>query len=141
MKNKIFIAILCVSVLTISCGKKKSEKKPPVKREVKTQPLVVKDTLPPVPEPEPEPEIIEKPQNKYFLIAGCFEVEENAYNFRDALVQQGYDAEIVNIPDGVYSTFYKVSYKGFSDRTEAFEQLAIERSQPDKENIWLLIKE
>jgi cell division protein FtsN len=140
MKNKISIAILCVSVLAISCGKKKPEKKPPVKREVKTQPVVVKDTLPPEPEPEPEPIVVEKPENKYFLIAGCFEVEENAYNFKDALIEQGYDAEIVKTPDDVYSTFYKVSYKGFSDRTEAFEELSIERSQPNKEDVWLLIK-
>lgn len=140
MTNKILIFYLLFTFLMVSCSK--NEKKKEVKREVVTQPIIKKDTLPEVPEPEPEVEVevVELPDNKYFLIAGSFTNENNATTYSDELIKQGYNSEVIVRRSGKNPDFYKVSYKGFSDKDEAYNQLANEQKLSEFPNVWLLIK-
>lgn len=139
MANKILVFSFLFSFLIISCDKKKEVEKKQVLREVVKQPVIKKDSIPTLPEPAQEPEVA-KPDNKYFLIAGSFSIEQNAIAFKNTLIEQGYDSEIILRYTNKSSKFYKVSYKGFLDKEEAFNQLSHERKQPNNENVWLLIK-
>lgn len=139
MTYKILPFILFIATITFSCGKKNKEVQ--VKHEVVTTPVIKKDTIPPAPEPEPEPEpiIVEAPANKYFLISGSFSSKNNAETYKNELIQQGYDSEVIIRKTGRNQEFYKVSYKGFVDRDKAFNQLSTERKLPNNEDVWLLI--
>ncbi|TLX77168.1 SPOR domain-containing protein [Labilibacter sediminis] len=140
MINRILIFSLLIIFMAISCGKKKEEEKKQVKREVVKKQVVKKDTVPPTPKPEPKPQVVETPDNKYFLIAGSFSKEQNAITFKNELIEQGYDSEVIVRKTGKNTDFYKVSYKGFYDKDEAFNELARERKLPNNEDVWLLIK-
>ncbi|WP_044212334.1 SPOR domain-containing protein [Saccharicrinis fermentans] len=126
------------TVAFFSCGKKKEEPKKVVQREVIKPVEEKKDTI--IPVPEPEPIVVEKPANKYFLIAASFVKEANAISFKDKLVEEGFDSEVIVRDRGLNKDFYKVSYKGFSDRELAYRELRNEKKQPDHEDVWLLIK-
>jgi len=136
---KRIIPILLVAFIAFSCGKKKAEEVTQVKREVVKPPVEEKDTITPPP-PAPEPVVVPKAENKYFLIAGSFSSMENAETFKNELIQQGFDSEVIIRKRGINQDFYKVSYKGFSDKDEAFNELAMERKQPNNQDVWLLIK-
>jgi cell division protein FtsN len=139
MINKFLPFIIFVSLLTFSCGKTKEKENVQVKREVVKPPVQIKDTLPP-PTVNPQPAVKPKPENKYFLIAGSFSNEKNAQTFQKELIQQGYDSEIIVRKTGKNKDFYKVSFKAFYDREEAFNELSMERKQPNNQDVWLLIK-
>ena len=138
MTHKIFPFIFLIAIITFSCGKE--DEKIQVKREVVTTPIVNIDTVPPDTIPEPAPIVIEVPDNKYFLISGSFSSQKNAETYKNELIQEGYDSEVIIRSSGKNQDFYKVSYKGFSDKEEAFNQLATERKLPNNEDVWLLIK-
>lgn len=80
------------------------------------------------------------PDDKYFLIAGSFQDRDNAEKFKAELESQGYEAKIIVRETGPNQDFYKVSYKSFYDRNEAFKELSKEKQQPNNEHVWLLIK-
>ena len=136
MTNKLLLILMIFTLGFISCGKKKKEPKKEVKREVVKPIVVKKDTIPPT----PEPIIIEKPDNKYFLIAASFERESNAISFKNSLIEKGLDSEVIVRNTGRNKEFYKVSYKGFVDKKEAYQELSIEKKQPEHEDVWLLVK-
>ena len=126
-------------------GKKKPEKKP-VKKTVVHQPLVdsvkLADSLARIEEQkiiEAEPEIIQ-PDDKYFLISGSFHSMGNAERYQKELLAQGYNSEVIIRKTGPNTDFYKVSYKSFYDRNEAFNALRLEKKMPHNETVWLLIK-
>ncbi|MCW3807926.1 SPOR domain-containing protein [Plebeiibacterium marinum] len=133
------LLLIIIAVFTFSCGNKKEAPKKQVKREVIKAPEVTKDTITPPP-PPPAPKVVEKPDNKYFLIAGSFSSQKNAETFKAELIEQGFDSEVIIRKTGKNKDFYKVSYKGFADRDEAFNELAMERKQPNNDDVWLLIK-
>ena len=133
------IPLLLISFILFSCGDKKKNEVKQVKREVVKPPVEKKDTVVPPP-PPPEPEVVAPPENKFFLIAGSFSSQKNAETFKNELLQQGYDSEVILRKTGKNQDFYKVSYKGFYDKDEAFNALAMERKQPNNEDVWLLIK-
>lgn len=136
MKTKILLITFVFALGIISCNKKKEDTTKIVKREV-VKPVVV-DTLPPA--PQPEPVVIEKPDNKYFLISASFTSESNAVAYKDKLTNEGFDSELIVRRSGANPDFYKVSYKGFADKEKAFNELSYEKNQPGKEDVWLLIK-
>lgn len=138
MKTKILIITVVFALGIISCNKKKEDTTKIVKREVVKPVVVEKDTLPPT--PQPEPVVIKKPDNKYFLISASFTNESNAVAYKDKLVNEGFDAELIIRRSGANPDFYKVSYKGFADKEKAFDELAYEKKQAGKEDVWLLIK-
>ncbi|MGQ1787938.1 MULTISPECIES: SPOR domain-containing protein [unclassified Saccharicrinis] len=137
MTNKLLIILMIFAVGVFSCGKKKEQPKKEVKREVVKPAVAKKDTVPPAPKPKP---VVEKPENKYFLIAASFKKEANAISFKNSLIEQGFDAEVIVRNTGKNKDFYKVSYKGFSDKNEAYRELRSEKNKPDHEDVWLLIK-
>ncbi len=136
MTNKLLLILMIFTLGFFSCGKKKEEPKKQVKREVVKPIVVVKDTIPPA----PEPIIIEKPDNKYFLIAASFERESNAISFKNSLIEKGLDSEVIVRSTGRNKEFYKVSYKGFVDKKEAYQELSMEKNQPEHQDVWLLVK-
>ena len=140
MTNKLTLILMLIAIAFFSCGKKKEAPKKVVQRQVIKPEEEKKDTVAPVPEPEPEPVVVEKPANKYFLIAASFVKEANAISFKDKLVEQGFDSEVIVRDRGLNKDFYKVSYRGFSDRALAYRALRNEKKQPDHEDVWLLIK-
>jgi cell division protein FtsN len=136
---------LAIIALLLGAGcKDKPSKQPqkPVKTAV-VQKKVEKDTLqkeletPKVEETIPEPP---KPSDKYFLIAGSFEKQHNAEIFKAKLVADGYDAQVIERPGGPNGEFYKVSYKSFYDRSEAYTELRTARNNEGRNDVWLLVK-
>ncbi len=138
MKTKILLITVVFALGIFSCGKKKEDTTKTVKREVVKPVIVAQDTVPPT--PQPEPVVIEKPDNKYFLISASFTSESNAVAYKDKLINEGFDSELIIRRSGANPDFYKVSYKGFADKEKAFDELAYEKNQPGKEDVWLLIK-
>jgi cell division protein FtsN len=71
---------------------------------------------------------------EYYIVGGCFSIEENAEKFMKELKSKGYDASIV----GVTKTgLFRVAYCGFSNLVDATNQLEELRSAEDA-NVWLL---
>ncbi len=150
--RKLYIFLIAGSLVlsfnACSKSKKKAEKKP-VKKTVVHQPVVdsarIADSLARV---AAEQKALEeaaaaeaaKAAQKYFLIAGSFQSMENAEKFQKELQAQGYDSEVIVRKTGPNTDFYKVSYKGFADRDEAFEALKNAKVQPNNETVWLLVK-
>ncbi len=137
--------LLAIAALLMAAGcKDKPAKKPqkPVKTAV-VQKTVEKDTVkqevktPEVKEVQPEPP---KPADKYFLIAGSFESQQNAEIFKAKLVADGFDAKVIERPGGPNGEFYKVAYKSFYDRNEAYAELRTARNNEGRDDVWLLVK-
>lgn len=134
-----FIIIFAIGVFTFSC-KEKPVKKEPV--PVAPQP-VIEDTIPVDTVPEeiveelPEPP---KAPNRFFLIAASFQKQSNADRYREKLIAEGYDSEVIIRQVGANPDFYKVSYKGFSDKNHAFQELRNDMANGPFQEIWLLIK-
>jgi len=154
--RKLYIFFIAGSlILSVNAckGKKEPEKKP-VKKTVVHQSVDnsarIADSLRRVAEQKKAQEQAAaeeaaraKAAQKYFLIAGSFQSMENAEKFQKELQQKGYDSEVIVRKTGPNSDFYKVSYKGFADRAEAFRELKNARDANldfTDEEIWLLIK-
>lgn len=116
-----------------------------VKKTVVHKPVLdtlKKDTLPEevVVEPEVvEPEVV-RPEDKYFLISGSFQSMANAEKYKSELEGKGYQSEVIVRNTGPNNEFYKVSYRSFYDREEAFSALKREKQLPNNEHVWLLVK-
>jgi cell division protein FtsN len=78
--------------------------------------------------------------NKYFLISASFSDYANAKKYQQTLVNQGFSSEIITRKDGANGQFYKVSYMSFNNYNEAVQKLNQEKVAPEKEGIWLLVK-
>jgi len=142
------LTILSIVALLIGAGcKDKPSKKPqkPVKTAV-VEKKVVKDTTkadtlknkPVVKAVKPvEPP---KPDDKYFLIAGSFSNRNNAEVFKAKLEAEGYQSVVIERPSGPNGDFYKVSYKSFYDRGEAYAELRTARNSEGRNDVWLLVQ-
>lgn len=58
-------------------------------------------------------------EKKYYLVAGSFKKKENAQKFREKLIDQGYNAEMIGERDGMHA----VSYASFRNKSEAQSEL------------------
>ncbi|MBK3518939.1 SPOR domain-containing protein [Carboxylicivirga marina] len=141
--RKIITSLAIVALLIgAGCKDKPAEKaKKPVKTAV-VQKKVEKDTVkkevkPEIKEVEPEPP---KPADKYFLIAGSFAKRHNADVFKSKLMADGFNAQVIERPGGPNGEFYKVSYKSFYDRKEAYSELRSARNNEGRDDVWLLVK-
>lgn len=70
---------------------------------------------------------------KYFVIGGSFMVQENAYNYMNTLINNGYDARLLYNPA---SRYHFVAYEGFENAETAVERV-IQIQQTVNENAWL----
>lgn len=140
MTYKLLLMSAVLSILFVMCRDKAKESNKQVKREViKPASIVEKDTVTVI--QKTEPPVIEKKENKYFLIAASFVKEANANKFRARLVNQGLDSEVIVRNKGRNTGFYKVSYKSFANKDEALKELAIAKRTSPYEGVWLLINE
>jgi len=143
----LFIAgLLLVSFNACNSGKKKVEKRP-LKKTVVHKALIdsarLADSLALIEAQkiaEAEAAAVVVPEDKYFLISGSFHSMANAEKFQKELQAQGYSSEIIIRKTGFNTDFYKVSYRSFYDRNEAYNALRQERKMPNNETVWLLVK-
>jgi len=139
MSNLSKILLLCVLIVSIGLSSCKEEAKT-VKKKATTEKVVKKKEVKkpaakPVAKKKLEP-VVEKVPNKYFLIVASFEKQSNADKLQNKLKTEGYVSEVHNATNG----FYRVSYKGFSNRKLAFEELKNVRSTEEHKDTWLYIK-
>ncbi|MBS2096774.1 SPOR domain-containing protein [Carboxylicivirga linearis] len=144
MKNIVY-ALFILGIITSMGACKEKPQKQTQKPQTKVVEKPVKDTMTPdtlnkvaeekiaIPEPP-------KPEDKYFLIAGSFQSRENAEIFKLRLEEQGYNSNIIERRRGPNNEFFKVSYKSFYDRTEAYAELRNARNSEGRDNVWLLVK-
>ena len=127
---------------------KKKPKKKPIKKTVVHKPLIdsarLADSLAlieaqKIADAEAEAKAAQ-PDDKYFLISGSFHSMANAEKFQKELQAQGYNSEVIIRKTGPNTDFYKVSYRSFYDRDEAYNALRQEKKMPNNETVWLLIK-
>ena len=141
MKNYIRIVFIASLILSIGVSSCKEEAKTPEKKEVATKVKAKKEVVKATPKPKPAPKkklepVIEKVPNKYFLILASFQELKNAERLQEKLTKQGYVAEVHNASNG----FHRVSYKAFSDRKLAFQELKSARASAENKENWLYIK-
>jgi len=72
-------------------------------------------------------------QNTYFIIAGAFAEQKNAYNLLRKLKRRNYDASII---EG--GNLMRVSYNSFINKEDAL--LALDEIRRDNKSAWLLTK-
>lgn len=70
---------------------------------------------------------------KYYLVAGSFKKRENAVNFREELLDKGYDSELIGERNGMHA----VSYASFQNKSRAKEELQRLRNEEGLQ-VWLL---
>ena len=76
-------------------------------------------------------------QNSYFIIIGSFSSMENAGNFRQTLLSEGFTPIIVQSETG----YYRVTVDSFADEASARTRLLqIRNNYPKYADTWLLIK-
>ena len=147
--KKLYVLLIAGSLLisfnACNSGKKKPEKKP-VKKSVVHRPLIdsarLADSLALIEAQKvaaAEPEVVQ-PDDKYFLISGSFHSMANAEKFQKELQAQGYSSEVIIRKTGPNTDFFKVSYRSFYDRDEAYDALRQEKKMPNNETVWLLVK-
>lgn len=79
----------------------------------------------------------EQNQNSYFIIIGSFSSMENAKNFRQTLLSEGFTPIIVQSETG----YYRVTVDSFAEETSARARLLdIRNTYPKYADTWLLIK-
>ena len=129
----LFITFLCLAIGMSACKEEKKTLKNPktTKKIVKAKAEQKKATKKVVPK-----EVVKKAINKYFLISASFKSQANANRMQSKLQKEGYDSQIIPAPNN----FYRVSYKEFSNRAEAFKELKLARSTEGRESVWLHIK-
>jgi cell division protein FtsN len=138
LSKSILIATLIFSVSFTAC---KEEKKATEKKATTSKVVKKKETPKPVakkvtPKKEEKKPVVKKAPNKYFLIVASFQERTNAERMQDKLNTEGFKAEVHDAPNG----FFRVSYKGFSNRKLAFEELKNVRSTEQHQDTWLYIK-
>jgi len=76
--------------------------------------------------------------NTYFVIIGSFSQLENAKNYRETLIDQGFTPIILHSETG----YYRVCVNSHKNETEARSRVAqIRQAFPQYSDVWLLIKE
>jgi cell division protein FtsN len=76
-------------------------------------------------------------QNSYFIIVGSFSSMENAKNFRQTLMSEGFTPIVVQSETG----YYRVTVDSFTSEAPARTRLIqIRQSYPKYNDAWLLIK-
>jgi cell division protein FtsN len=128
----LFITFLSLAIGMSACKEEKKTLKNPktTKKIVKAKPIQKKI------EKKVPKALVKKAINKYFLIAASFKKQSNAKKMKSKLKSEGFDSQIILSNN----QFYRVSYKGFSKKEEAFKELKIARATEGKEDIWLHIK-
>ncbi len=76
--------------------------------------------------------------NSYFVIIGSFSQLENAKNYRETLLGEGFTPIILHSETG----YYRVCVNSFKNEQEARSRISnIRQAYPKYSDVWLLIKE
>lgn len=76
--------------------------------------------------------------NSYFVIIGSFSQLENAKNYRETLLDEGFTPIILHSETG----YYRVCVNSFNNEQEARTRISqVRQAFPKYSDIWLLIKE
>lgn len=76
--------------------------------------------------------------NTYFVIIGSFGQLENAKNYRETLLNEGFTPIILHSETG----YYRVCVNSFKSETEARTRVSqVRQAYPKYSDVWLLIKE
>ena len=76
--------------------------------------------------------------NTYFVILGSFSQLDNAKNFRETLLDEGFTPIILHSETG----YYRVCVNSFKNETEARTRVKdLRQAFPKYSDVWLLIKE
>jgi len=141
MKKYIKIVFIISLILSVGVSSCKDEAKTPIKKEIAEKVKTKKETAKAKPKVKPvtkkklEP-VVEQVPNKYFLIVASFQNIDNANRLQQELTKGGYNSEVFYASNG----FHRVSYKAFSDRNRAFQELKSERASEESKENWLYIK-
>ena len=71
---------------------------------------------------------------RFYLVGGSFKQEENAKQYQDDLIRQGYDSQIFTLDNG----FYRVTIQSYNNRDEAMAVLDDLNKANPKSGIWLM---
>ncbi len=153
--KKVAIILLVAGVALVSCKSSKKASKsayePAVEQTSTTAPpkvFTVPETKETAPVADEKPIPVRKEaitftqpedqnQNSFFIIIGSFSKIENAKNFRQTLISEGFTPIIVQSETG----YYRVTVDSFSEETSARARLLQIRQQyPKYGDTWLLIK-
>jgi len=159
MKKILFIA-LAFGMVFSACKSKKELATSPYTSDPAAQPKVFSvPTSEPATVKEEEPELkdekpvsmrkeqvtfttqADKSQNEvntFFVIIGSFSQLENAKNYRETLINQGFTPIILHSETG----YYRVCVNSYKEEVDARGRVAqIRQSFPQYSDVWLLIKE
>ena len=75
-----------------------------------------------------------KELNKFYLINGSFRIYNNAVYLKNQLINEGYEAEILNAENNMF----RVAMRAFPTRDEALLELNRIRAEKGKDAVWLL---
>ena len=158
--NRIFIFAILVGLAFTACKSKKEMAQSPYTTDPATQPKVftvptastqetVKKEEPKIAEKEPvatrKEQIsftsqVDKDQNEvntFFVIIGSFSQLDNAKNYRETLLNQGFTPIILHSETG----YYRVCVNSYQAESDARTRIAqIRQSYPQYSDVWLLIK-
>ncbi len=67
------------------------------------------------------------------IIAGSFSIKGNAENLQQDLIQNGYQSQIFNAPNGMY----RVSVKSYANQNTALQDLNTLKSQLNNDELWV----
>lgn len=80
---------------------------------------------------------VENEQFKYYVIIGSFRVLENAKNYKQQLIKEGFSPVLMENENGLY----RVSVAAYNDESEARSKIAAIRTNYKKySDVWLLIR-
>ncbi|MCU4165037.1 SPOR domain-containing protein [Carboxylicivirga caseinilyticus] len=144
--STIFTLLISISILA-SCA---SLKKGSSSFDDSDSPYVTEETKPKVKEqPKPEKEIVVKEEKvktvdanedevfKYYVIIGSFKVLDNAKNYKQQLINEGFTPVILENENGLY----RVSVAAYNDENPARTKIGSIRANYEKySDVWLLIR-
>lgn len=157
--NKLLILVIALGLAFTACKSKKEMAQSPYTSDPETESKVfsvpASDTVEKEEEPaeaEEEPVAMRKEQvsftrqedkadnetNNFFVILGSFSELNNAKNYRENLLDQGFTPIILHSETG----YYRVCVNSYQNEREARTRVAqIRQTYPSYSDVWLLIKD
>jgi len=102
-----------------------------LEQKIQTATFIISDPLPTI-----KLNVTKDISKTYHIVAGAFQFPKNAEKKANQLKKKGYNAEVVGVNKWGLT---QVSFGSFSDRSEAFRELAIIRKNIAKE-AWIFIE-
>jgi len=142
-----FATLVLISILIVSCASLNGGSS---SFDDSDSPYVAEETTPKVKEePKPKQDIVVKEEKvkvldttndemfKYYVIIGSFRVLENARNYKQQLINEGFVPVLLENENGLY----RVSVSAYNDEMPARDKIGSIRTRFEKySDVWLLIR-